>query len=156
MYAFIYEAYIYQVNYINSKYLFGVRKFERHSNNNILTIYFATLSHTPKHYFVNYSCRNHWRKYVCYKLYRLLTVYMKSYVGYMYSSRVYEPICTVKNLYNDFIILQDVFLTSKVCVFLHIYVEFGIYHKLPQLTYVPRLEPHYTTSERDFLIVGRI
>ena len=37
----------------------------------------------------------------------------------MSTSRVYEPIYTVKNLYNDFIILQDVFLTWKVCVLLH-------------------------------------
>ena len=29
----------------------------------------------------------------------------------MRSSRVYEPIYTVKNLYDDVIILQDVFLT---------------------------------------------
>ena len=35
----------------------------------------------------------------------------------MHSSRVYEPIYTVKNMYNDFIILQDVFLTWKVWVF---------------------------------------
>jgi len=27
----------------------------------------------------------------------------------------YEPIYTVNNLYNDFIILQDVFLTWKLC-----------------------------------------
>jgi len=37
----------------------------------------------------------------------------------MSTNRVYEPIYTVKNLYNDFIILQDVFLTWKVCVLLH-------------------------------------
>ena len=30
------------------------------------------------------------------------------YGGYMRSSRVYEPIYTIKNLYNDCIILQDV------------------------------------------------
>ena len=33
---------------------------------------------------------------------------------YMRLSRVYEPIYTVKNLYNDYIILKDVFLTLKV------------------------------------------
>ena len=35
--------------------------------------------------------------------------------GYMRSSRVYEPIYTVNNLYNDFIILQGSFLTWKLC-----------------------------------------
>jgi len=29
----------------------------------------------------------------------------------MHTSRVYEPVYTFKNLYNDFIILQDVFFT---------------------------------------------
>ena len=34
--------------------------------------------------------------------------------GYMHSSRVYESIYTVNNLYNDFIILQYVFRTWKL------------------------------------------
>ena len=49
----------------------------------------------------------------------------------MRSTRVYELIYTVNNLYNDFIILQDVFLTWKVCFFFTIYVEFGIIFKVP-------------------------
>ena len=49
------------------------------------------------------------------------------YYGYMRSSRVYEPIYTIKNLYNDCIILQDV---GKY-VFFTFYVEFGIIFKLP-------------------------
>ena len=35
----------------------------------------------------------------------------------MRSSRVYEPIYTVKNQYHDFIIMQDVFLPSKLWCF---------------------------------------
>ena len=35
----------------------------------------------------------------------------------MRSSRVYEPVYTVNDLYNDFIILQDVFLTWTLCAF---------------------------------------
>ena len=31
----------------------------------------------------------------------------------------YDPEAIVKNLYSDFMILQDVFLTWKVCSFLH-------------------------------------
>jgi len=49
---------------------------------------------------------------------------------YMRSSRVYEPIYTVKNLYNDLIILHDVFLTWNLYV-LHFYVDFGSIYKLP-------------------------
>ena len=45
----------------------------------------------------------------------------------MRPSHVYEPIYTVKNMYNNFIILQDVFLTWKLCSFFSIfYVYFGI------------------------------
>ena len=79
-----------------------------------------------------------------YKLYRFLTVYMGSYTrleliwntrrkprGYVHSSRVHESINTVKNLYNDFIILQDVFLAWKLW-FVYIFTwEFGIIYKLP-------------------------
>ena len=43
----------------------------------------------------------------------------------MGSGRVYEPIYTVNNLYNDFIILQDVFLTWKVSFF---YILCGIWY----------------------------
>ena len=42
----------------------------------------------------------------------------------------YEPIYTVNNLYNDFIILQDVFLTWKLCFWYIFYAEFGIIYKL--------------------------
>ena len=43
---------------------------------------------------------------------------------------VYEPIYTVKNLYNDLIILHDGFLIMnfEFCTF---YVEFGIIYKFP-------------------------
>ena len=54
--------------------------------------------------------------------------------GYMHSSCVYEPIYTVNNLYNDFIILQDVFVRWKVC-FLHFtwnLVLFSSYHNWPK------------------------
>ena len=63
-------------------------------------------------------------------------------MGYMRSSRVYEPIYTVKNLYNDFKILQDVSLRGKyVCL-----------HFMWNLVLFPHLEPHYTTSARDFAL----
>ena len=45
--------------------------------------------------------------------------------------RVCEPIYTVNIMYNDFKILQDVFLMWKLWVFLHLYVEFGSIYKLP-------------------------
>ena len=59
---------------------------------------------------------------VYYKLYRFLTVYMGSYIRLVLKY-------TLKILYNDFIILQDVFLTWKV-FFPTLYVEFGILFKL--------------------------
>ena len=45
------------------------------------------------------------------------------------SSRVCEPIYTVKNLYNDFIILQEFFLRKKVRVYV-VYVDISIIYKL--------------------------
>jgi len=47
-------------------------------------------------------------------------------MGYMRSSRVYEPIYTVKNLYNNFITLQNVFLMWKLSI--------GIINKLLFMT----------------------
>mgnify|MGYP000353824377 FL=1 len=45
----------------------------------------------------------------------------------MRSIRVYGTIDTVKNLYNDFIILQDVFFLQVIFTF---HVEFGITYKV--------------------------
>ena len=45
------------------------------------------------------------------------------------SSRVYEHIYTVKNMYNDFIILQEFFLRKKVRVYV-VYVDISIIYKL--------------------------
>ena len=66
----------------------------------------------------------------------------------MHSSRVYEPIYTVKNMFNDFIILQDVFLTWKVYF---LYILCGIWYYF-QVTIITHLEPHYTISVRDFAL----
>ena len=63
------------------------------------------------------------------------------------SSREYEPMYTVKNLYNDFMILQDVFLTWKVR-FLHFMWNLVLLSS----NQVPHKEPHYTTSARDFAL----
>ena len=46
--------------------------------------------------------------------------------GYMLSSRVYEPVYTVNNLYNDCIILQTV---NNMFVYVS-WVEFDIIYKL--------------------------
>jgi len=56
------------------------------------------------------------------------------------SSREYEPMYTVKNLYNDFMILQEVFLTWKRTFFTF------------SSNQDPYKEPHYTTSARDFAL----
>ena len=48
----------------------------------------------------------------------------------MRSSRVYEPTYTVKNLYNDFIILQDVFLMWNIFLFKWNLVVFTVYSNL--------------------------
>ena len=60
--------------------------------------------------------------------------------GYKHTSRVYEPIYTVKNLYDDFIILQYFFSPCELCAF-YVFkwnlVLFTIYSK------VVRLEPRY-------------
>ena len=53
----------------------------------------------------------------------------------MRSSRVYEPIYTVKNMYNDFIMLQDFFLReifTTFYVFKWNLVLFTIYSNLPK------------------------
>ena len=53
----------------------------------------------------------------------------------MRSSRVYEPIYTVKYLYNDFIILQDVcFPYVEITFYLHFYMQFDIINKLIFMT----------------------
>ena len=64
----------------------------------------------------------------------------------MHSSRVYEPIYTVKNLYYDFIILKDVFLLFTYLRGFWYYLQVTITNK------VRWLEPHYTTSARDFAL----
>ena len=58
----------------------------------------------------------------------------------MRSIRVYGTIDTVKNMYNDFIILQDVFFLQVIFTF---HVEFGITYKVWQFILVPRGEPRY-------------
>ena len=52
----------------------------------------------------------------------------------MRSSRVYESIHTVKNMYNDFIILRAFFLREKICcvrIFNWNLVVFIIYSNFP-------------------------
>jgi len=52
-------------------------------------------------------------------------------------------------MYNDFIILQDVFLTWKVCfTFLRFYILCEIWYYFQ----VTHLEPHYTTYARYFAL----
>ena len=69
-------------------------------------------------------------------------------MGYMRTSLVYEPICTVNNLYNDFIILQGSFLTWKLCFLFTILRGTWYYLQVTIIVLSSCLEPHDTTSAR--------
>ena len=65
-------------------------------------------------------------------------------MSYMRSSCVYEPIYTVKNLYNDFIILQDFFLRGANNSHIEIYL-------FPR--HLPHLSSPILVNRNDYWIV---
>ena len=74
---------------------------------------------------------------------------MRNLRGYMRSSGVNEPIYTVNNMYNDFIILQDVFLREKISIYMCFFkwslVSFKRFSKAPpaEPCYQPERQKRY-------------